>query len=445
MNRTRNQVLFRLPLPLLVVCLGLFSCGDLNVGSGGGDFFAPSVNTDEIVKIGADFVTVAGEVTYDGEDDVTERGFLLSFQNEPTEDNGTKIIEGEGEGDFESTITNLEMNTTYYVRAYAENNVGRGFGEELEFTTDEIAQNQPPIVRTVKIDQLASRSARAEGEVVSNGGAEITNRGFVWDNSPNPSISSSMQVQAEQGAGIFNTYIGGLKPSSTYYIKAYATNEVGTAYGEELSFTTLDDVGLPSLLTREIMLITTESATSGGQITDDGGSEITDKGVVFDTSPQPNIENARLSSSGAGSDSFESSMLNLDAETKYYVRAYATNGAGTAYGDELSFTTLPEDLGTLPTVETADVIAITDTSAICGGNVTNDGNLQVTARGVVWSLNPQPEVGSGNSTTDGAGRGSFVSVIAGLFPSTQYYIRAYATNSEGTAYGPQLTFTTKNN
>jgi plastocyanin len=122
----------------------------------------------------------------------------------------------------------------------------------------------------------------------------------------------------------------------------------------------------------------------------------------------------------------------------YYVRAYATNSAGTAYGNEVSFTTTAASLATLTTTAAS---AITTTTAVSGGDITDDNGSNITARGVCWSTNMTPTI-AGLHTTDGTGQGVFTSSITGLTPGTVYYVRAYATNSAGTAYGNEVTFTT---
>jgi len=96
---------------------------------------------------------------------------------------------------------------------------------------------------------------------------------------------------------------------------------------------------------------------------------------------------------------------------------------------------------TLPTVTTSTVSSITSSTATCGGNVTNSGNATVTARGVCWSTSHNPTI-SNSHTTNGSGTGSFTSSMTGLSASTTYYVRAYATNSIGTAYGNEVSFTT---
>ena len=96
---------------------------------------------------------------------------------------------------------------------------------------------------------------------------------------------------------------------------------------------------------------------------------------------------------------------------------------------------------TLPTVTTSDITDVQTATAIGGGNVTSDGNADITARGVCWSTAQNPTLDDAH-TTDGTGAGSFTSTLAGLSPNTTYYVRAYATNSEGTAYGEEVSFAT---
>jgi uncharacterized protein (TIGR02145 family) len=95
----------------------------------------------------------------------------------------------------------------------------------------------------------------------------------------------------------------------------------------------------------------------------------------------------------------------------------------------------------LPVITTSNVTGITQTTATAGGNLTSDGNADITARGVCWGASQNPTTSS-SKTNDGTGIGTFISSITGLTPGTNYYVRAYATNSEGTAYGNEIPFTT---
>ncbi|MFN3557587.1 MAG: InlB B-repeat-containing protein, partial [Bacteroidales bacterium] len=143
--------------------------------------------------------------------------------------------------------------------------------------------------------------------------------------------------------------------------------------------------------------------------------------------------------SGSGTGSFTAPMSGLTPGTVYYVRAYATNSSGTAYGNQVEFTT--QTSVTLPVVTTSAVTSITQTSATGGGNVTSDGGATVTSRGICYGLNPNPTL-SDFTVASGSGTGSFTAPMSGLTPGTVYYVSAYATNSSGTAYGNQQNFIT---
>lgn len=151
----------------------------------------------------------------------------------------------------------------------------------------------------------------------------------------------------------------GLTPNTTYTYRVYSINAVISSVNSsnELIVNTIGAVNLPSLTTTLVTSIGTTSAISGGSIASDGGTLITAKGVVWSTIPNPSIELNTKSMDGNGSDSFTSSITGLVANTMYYVKAYATNSTGTAYGNELSFIT---------------------TSSLCGSSTDMDGNVYPT-------------------------------------------------------------------
>jgi len=290
-----------------------------------------------------------------------------------------------------------------------------------------------PTVTTASANSIMSYSAVCGGNVTISGGSPVVARGVCWSTSHNPTLSNS---HAENGIGLgsYTCSITGLTTGTTYYVRAYATNGVGTAYGSEKSFTTLS---LPTVTTNTVTNITGVTATSGGQVTSDGGDYVTARGVCWSTSQNPTVSGSHTTN-GNGTGSFTSNITGLSTGTTYYVRAYATNSVGTAYGEQRTFTTT-----TLPTVTTNTVSSVTNQSAICGGNVTFGGYADVIARGICWSTSQNPTINN-NHTYDGTGTGAFSSVITGLTANTTYYVRAYATNSAGTAYGPQRSFTTLN-
>lgn len=188
-----------------------------------------------------------------------------------------------------------------------------------------------------------------------------------------------------------------------------------------------------NIKTNEVTEITASSAVVSAYV----GADCDERGVCWSKSANPTISGSHKAS-GSGIGSFTSSITGLTDNTTYYVRAYATDSKGTSYGEQKNFTTQSVSV---PTITTSSVLNITHTTATCGGNVTSDGGANVTARGICWSTSQNPTV-SNSHTTNGSGTGSFTSNITGLTENTTYYVRAYATNSKGTSYGEQKSFTT---
>lgn len=297
-----------------------------------------------------------------------------------------------------------------------------------------------PVLITTNISTITSTSANSGGSVTSDGGAKVLFHGVVWSKSENPTIFDNKSSDGA-GNGNFISTLSGLSPGTSYYVRAYATNSVGTGYGNQVIFTTPQAVvTLPTVITTAISGITQTSAQSGGNITSNGRATVTARGICWSTIPNPSTANSKTAD-GTGTGTFTSSLTGLTTSTTYYVRAYATNSAGTAYGNEISFITQSTPVITLPTVTTTAISAITQTTAQSGGSVTSDGNATVTARGICWSTSSNPTIAN-NKTTDGIGTGSFTSSLTGLTANTTYNVRAYATNSTGTAYGSNISFTT---
>ena len=193
---------------------------------------------------------------------------------------------------------------------------------------------------------------------------------------------------------------------------------------------------VPTVAVASVNKITQTSATSGGEITSEGGSAVSARGICWSSDKIPTTSDTKTTD-GSGSGSFTSSITGLTPGATYNIRAYAVNAGGTAYSGALTFNAL--SYATVLT--TTSFSAITTTTAKSGGDVPNDADAHVTARGVCWNTSSNPTNGN-NKTTDGSGPGTFTSSLTGLTPNTTYYIRAYATTSTGTSYGNELVLKT---
>jgi hypothetical protein len=283
---------------------------------------------------------------------------------------------------------------------------------------------------TTPASAITASAASTGGNITSDGGLTVLARGVCYSTSANPTTANSV-VANGSGIGTYVCNLSGLTRATIYYVRAYATNNSVTSYGNQQSFTTLPLA--PAMgATTAASAITATTATTGGNVTDNGGLIITERGVCYGTTVNPTTANSKAVDPSPGTGAYVSNLTGLTPNTLYYVRDYAINSLGTTYGTQISFYTLP-------TVTTNAVTDLTPTTGTGGGNVTSTGT--VTARGICWSTSTGPTVALTTKTNDGTTSGAFTSSITGLTANTLYYVRAYATNSTGTAYGNEVTFT----
>ena len=293
-----------------------------------------------------------------------------------------------------------------------------------------------PTLTTTAVTGITTTAASSGGNITDDGGAEVTARGICWGTAAGPTITGS-KTSDGTGIGSFTSSITGLTPNTKYYVRAYATNSEGTAYGNEVDFTTNPIIGA-TVATTAPTTLTSTTANPGGNITADGGAPVTERGIVWALTANPTTSDNKVAASAAGTGSFTVSLSALQPGTLYHIRAYAINTSGTAYGNDLTFTTP----ATKPSVTTAAVTVFTQTTATAGGNVTATGGADVTERGVYYGTQANPATTGTKVAAAAAGTGTFTVNLTGLTPGTLYHVVAFATNSAGTEFGADQTFTT---
>lgn len=407
-----------------------------------------TLTTTAATAITATAATTGGNITNDNGFAVLTRGVCYGLTSNPTTANSIVLASpATGTGVYSCNPTGLLSGTTYYVRAYAVNNAVTSYGAEISFTT---IASIPTLAATTSASLINGNSASSGGNITADGGAPVIERGICYATTQNPTIAATKVIEGSIGTGTFTTNLTGLSGGTLYYVRAYAINSIGPAYGTQISFTTT--VVPPTLATVAAINITGASATTGGSMNWNGGgySNFQAYGVAYSTTPGSATPTkvATNTSNGAVNPAVNiapwvTNITGLVANTTYYIRSYLDvyrSGWITIYGPETSFTT------TAPTApilaSTTAITGLSANTAVSGGNITSNGGSALTERGVCWGTTTDPTLGVNNFTTDGTNTGIFPSAISGLTASTIYHVRSYATNSAGTSFGPDVQFTT---
>jgi uncharacterized protein (TIGR02145 family) len=293
-----------------------------------------------------------------------------------------------------------------------------------------------PTLTTTAVTAITTNSASSGGNITANGGEEVTARGVCWGTTANPTVSGSKTSDGTD-IGTFTSAIAGLTPNTDYHVRAYATNSVGTAYGNDLVFKTLAIVG--ATVTTATPTFTATTATAGGNVTLDGGATVSERGVCWSITANPTTTTGtKVAAAAGGLGTFTVSITGLQPGTTYHVVAYAINSSGTSYGSDVAFATL----ATKPAVTTATDANPTQTTATVGGEVTSTGGAAITERGVYWGLLADPSTTGTKAVATLGQLGTFTVALSNLAPATKYYIEAFATNAQGTEFGTEASFTT---
>lgn len=516
------------------------------------------ITTGEPEVLGGHRYRLKGTIVDVGTDPVTEHGFCFSPDPQPVVD-GSEIRLGAapGPGDFSTEVSGLPFQTKIYIRTFAITANGTEYGSEKSLVT---AAPDLPEVETTFPHEITTNTAAAGGIIISDGGSEIIQKGICWSNAPQPDLTGP---HTEEGSGPdhFTGTLEGLDPNALYFLRAYATNEAGTAYGREFPVRTyrgtIQDVDGNVYYTIEIgdqhwmasnlraihyadgseipmveeiqeweslnendaafswfennpdmaemlgALYSWAAAMGGSMGSTLNPSDV--QGVCPDGWHLPSdtewkqletglgmspadadLEGWRGNPAGGlmkipGSEAWQSPNVEASNASGFTVhpagvrdpegnfrdgglnaffwtasdqdpaiawdRMLAFDQGGIAREAALKKTGMAvrclegEASVQPPTVVTAASFDITESSARVGGAVTSDGGIPVTERGICWSPQPHPTL-EDQVVPAGSGGGEYDAMLQNLDPFREYFVRAYATNGAGTAYGEEISFRT---
>jgi hypothetical protein len=399
-----------------------------------------SIITTAISGIGTTTAISGGNVS-DGGAPVTARGVCWGTTAGPTIE-GSKTSDGIGSGSFTSNITGLSMATTYHVRAYATNSKGTAYGDELSFTTAAWQCGSS----TITVNHLASGGVAPVDKSVSY--ATVTNipgetdKCWITKNLGATNQATSVSDATEEAAGWywqFNKkqgykHDGTTRTPATTWISSINENSDWIPANDPCTLELGSGWRLPTNTEW-----TNVDATGGWTTKTDSYAS----GLKLHTAGYLLYSDGTIFNCGSGGYYWSSTQYDESNGWNLYFNsgASAMDHNSKAYSWTVRCLTGTSNTMTTATVTTTPVTGITTTTASSGGNIENDGGSSVTARGVCWSTIANPTI-TDSKTTDGSGTGTFSSSITGLTASTTYHVRAYATNSSGTAYGNDVSFAT---
>lgn len=399
-----------------------------------------SVVSLEISSITASSAVCKAEIIAGTDVSVTKKGFCWSsFIENPTISNHI-TDNGSGVGDYTDSIIGLAEKTNYYVRAYAQTMDTVVYSESKSFTTKPLygSMQYDGITYTVyhEVEAMTWDAAMAYCE-------SLTASGFDDWYLPNRDELNAIYMNSSSIEGVTNDryWSSAEYSSSQAYYQDFETGEQNhsdktTTYKVRPVRTGQNNQTKPTVVTGDITEITQNSVKCSGNVTDNGGTLVTKRGVCYSKTANPTLADLHVSN-GSGVGSFTCSIPDLELNTQYYVCAYATNSAGTSYGTPKPFKTHK-----IPTVSTGAPTDITTESAKCKGNISSDGDCYVQSRGICWSTVSNPTINN-STATSGSGLGEYTCEMKNLVSNTTYYVRAFAKYAgDRVEYGQQKTFTT---
>ena len=389
--------------------------------------------------------TLNATITDMGMPNYKTKGFVYGTTNNPTIESGATqlVVEGVTTGAYSAVATNLQRDVAYYVRAYVISESGTIYSENSEMFALRIID---PKVSMMGYDEpnLQRKSARLKGSVSHVGDPSYTEKGFVYSDSPLPTVYDKIIHVEGSSEGEFSAPINDLELDKVYYVRAYIKNEkIGITHYSE-NQTEVELTTTPPILE---MLSIDEKSYSGkrakfvGNITHSGDPTYEKKGFVYGFNSNPTFENDNYKIiDGEGIGVFSINVADLIIGEQYYVRAFAEQNGKLFYSKEIPFILqpVPVEIGEL----TVSEIGI-NTSKL-KSSISNVGDPTYTEKGFIYNVEGNPDLYNRieRVLVNGDGSGSFEARISNLSSNTTYYVRAYAIQNNNVYYSEEESFTT---
>lgn len=398
----------------------------------------PTDSTDTSVQVEA-------RILSRGETALTEKGFCWSSESEvPTTANLKKAVEGDADT-FSAIISALKPETTYYIRAYAVNGQGVGYGDVFKFTAKKVDIPMLTTLRVSTSDVFATVFAQVtNGVLISHHGFEWTvdKENFLPDKLGDKTSNVDVHLNAtyDEADGTFNGDIEELEPNTTYYVRAFAFSREDNVLGlgNIIEFKTKE--GVPEVLGVTVTDIEETSVIASSKfIPHKNGTTVSRKGFFYGITPTPAIDGTEVTSSSEGND-IVAAISGLAPNTTYYIVPYVDFSNGKVFGRQGTFKTLVAT--TAPVVGVTTISDIGENTASVFAEITSDGGATITEKGFCYSItNMNPTIADSRVTSYSEGF-SIAADLVGLNSAADYYICAYAINEKGISYGEVQKFST---
>lgn len=425
MNKYYNRFLQILSV---LVFMFFLSCHNEDISNEGNE--PPQIKTLDVYGIAIDSAVSGGKIVQTSSSPLVAIGICWDTLSCPTITNN-KTIENTSIQSFSSCMKNLISNTTYYVRSYAVNKYGIGYGEEKKFTT-----LKRPL--ELHIESIVSQTPTSYSFIVNsqlNPDHIIQEFGICISQQASPDINDE-KIQGKGKITSYESQTYNLSSNTTYYVRAYAITDMGIIYSNIEKFTTSRKSLLIS--TNEVISCTDSSAICLCSATNYQEYKIISYGVFLSTQGETLEEEKEFKSSDP-LNNFKVNLQNLTEETSYSVRGYVRTDKDTIYGNSIIFKTLKRI--TLPVIELFNTTNITESSAMGYFNIFNPDECSIITCGICISTNPVPTLTDHKFEVNPIDLNKGI-MLCGLESNTTYYARAYLKTDIKTIYGSIVHFTT---